>query len=86
MLQYKNYLYNFLVVFTLAKMGKKILVIVMFKSIISDTRKAKLDLDLQVFNEHFIQEQLVANKPQKYFVGRPRKFVAITLLPPQVIK
>jgi hypothetical protein len=45
-----------------------------------------LELDLQVFNEHFIEEQLVANKPQKYFVDRPRKFVAITLLPPQVIK
>jgi hypothetical protein len=34
----KNYLYKFLVVFTQAKMGKEILVIVMFKSIISDTR------------------------------------------------
>jgi len=34
----KKYLYKFLVVFTQAKMGKEILVIVMFKSIISDTR------------------------------------------------
>ncbi len=86
MLHYKKKLYNFFKVFTWAKMGKNILVIVMFKSIISDTRQAKLELNLQVFNEHFIQKQLVANKSQKYFVGRPRRFVAITLLSPQVIK
>jgi hypothetical protein len=56
----------------------------MSKSITSEEKEMELKHDVQIFNEQVVKKQLVANKPEKCHVGRPKKVIVIILSPQEL--
>jgi len=69
----------------MSKTGKERLFTTTFKSITSEEREVELKCDVQIFNQQVVQKQLVVNKLEKCYVGKPRK-VEVAILFPQEIK